>query len=125
MRRRELLMWFIYGVPLGLIIDGSKVAGAVEGGAPGNPAPKYRRAIRAGLPGLRISDLEIAKFQRACEQAKLRFPKARIIEELSTRFLMSSDFFRNGEDPKQAVHFVAVYGPYVNPCFNPMPGGTS
>lgn len=37
------------------------------------------------------------------------------------RFLESSDFFMNGMDENQPVRYLALYDPYLNPCFRPFP----
>ena len=38
---------------------------------------------------------------------------------LYTKFLMSTDFFMNGQDETRPVRFVALHDPYVSPCWNP------
>ena len=38
-----------------------------------------------------------------------------------TKFLMSTDFFRNGADERKPVRYVALYDPYVSPCYVPFP----
>lgn len=35
------------------------------------------------------------------------------------RFLLSTDFFRNGADESQLVRYLAFYDPYLSPCWNP------
>ena len=34
-------------------------------------------------------------------------------------FLMSTDFFQHGGDERRELRFVALYDPYVTPCYNP------
>ena len=38
---------------------------------------------------------------------------------LFSKFLLSSDYYRNGADPKRPVRYVMFYDPYVSPCWNP------
>ncbi len=35
------------------------------------------------------------------------------------RFLLSTDFFRNGADERKPVRFVVLYSPLVTPCYRP------
>lgn len=39
--------------------------------------------------------------------------------QIHLQFLSSTDFFQHGADQKRAVRFVALYDPYVTPCYNP------
>ena len=34
-------------------------------------------------------------------------------------YLSSTDFFINDADESRPVRFVALYDPYVSPCYNP------
>ena len=38
---------------------------------------------------------------------------------LTERYLLSSDFFRNGADEGRSVNYLAYYDPYQRPCGNP------
>lgn len=38
---------------------------------------------------------------------------------LYTKFLMSTDFFPNGQDERRPVTYVALHDPYASPCWNP------
>jgi hypothetical protein len=64
----------------------------------------------------------LAHFARAYEsqygQINPRGPIAAAL--LHTRFLLSTDFFQNGSDEKKPLKFVALYDPYVTPCYNPL-----
>ena len=42
-----------------------------------------------------------------------------------TKFLMSTDFFRNGADEGKLVRYVAFYDPYVSPCYVPFPAAAN
>jgi hypothetical protein len=35
------------------------------------------------------------------------------------QFLLSTDFFQNGGDETRTIRYVALYDPYLNPCWNP------
>jgi hypothetical protein len=35
------------------------------------------------------------------------------------QFLLSTDFFRNGGDETRTIRYVALFDPYLNPCWNP------
>ena len=35
------------------------------------------------------------------------------------RFLLSTDFFKNGADESQPIRFLSFYDPYISPCWNP------
>jgi hypothetical protein len=41
-------------------------------------------------------------------------------EDFYTRFLLSTDFFQNGADESRALTYVAIYGPTITPCYNPL-----
>lgn len=43
-----------------------------------------------------------------------------IEDEIVTGFLLSSDFFMNGEDESRPVTYIAYYEPGLVPCFNPL-----
>ncbi|HET6418362.1 MAG TPA: hypothetical protein VFG22_18845 [Polyangiales bacterium] len=40
-------------------------------------------------------------------------------DEIYMNYLSSTDFFINGADESRPVRFVALYDPYVSPCYNP------
>jgi len=44
----------------------------------------------------------------------------RVRSDLHRQFLMSTDFFQNGADETRPLRFVALYDPYVTPCYNPL-----
>lgn len=37
-----------------------------------------------------------------------------------TRFLLSTDFFQNGGDESRTLSYVALYGPSITLCYNPL-----
>jgi len=101
----------------------ARASGSEEGA--GQPPQPLRHkdvidaAIAEYLPYLQVSDEEIARFRRACRKNRERLtPKRK--EKLATLFLMSSDFFANGEKVELPVHFVTLYGPYRAPCYQPL-----
>lgn len=40
-------------------------------------------------------------------------------DDIFERYLLSTDFFRNGADESRPVRYVLFYDPYVSPCWNP------
>lgn len=40
-------------------------------------------------------------------------------DDIFERYLLSTDFFRNGADESLPVRYVLFYDPYVSPCWNP------
>ncbi len=46
-----------------------------------------------------------------------RFSEPR--EDIFERYLLSTDFFRNGADESRPVRYVLFFDPYVSPCWNP------
>ncbi len=40
--------------------------------------------------------------------------------KVHTLLLMSTDFFLTGADETRPLRYVALYGPYISPCFNPL-----
>jgi hypothetical protein len=40
-------------------------------------------------------------------------------DEIYMNYLSSTDFFANGADESRPVRFIALYDPYVSPCYNP------
>ncbi len=41
-------------------------------------------------------------------------------DDFFSRFLMSTDFFQNGGDESRDLQYVAIYGPSITPCYNPL-----
>jgi len=58
--------------------------------------------------------LDKKNFDRAAVRSALR----RYEERLCTQFLLSTDFFVNGEDLSRAVSYVSFADPYLNPSYN-------
>lgn len=50
---------------------------------------------------------------------RLKSDRSRFVSELARKYLLSTDFFRNGMDERKLVSFVGVYNPYVSPCSSP------
>jgi hypothetical protein len=40
--------------------------------------------------------------------------------DVYTRYLLSTDFFRNGADESRRVRYLSFYHPYVTICYNPL-----
>jgi len=41
-------------------------------------------------------------------------------DDFYTRFLLSTDFFQNGGDESRTLSYVALYGPAITLCYNPL-----
>jgi hypothetical protein len=86
-----------------LVLDGTGFAFSfflhryLERSAPG--ARAFARDFPSRNPGVR-------QFQR---------PETDPLEQ----FLLSTDFFQDGGDETRTVPYVALYDPYLNPCWNP------
>ncbi len=50
--------------------------------------------------------------------ADKRSRRERMVDNLATMYLLSSDFFSNGADESRIVRYVALYDP-MRPCVNP------
>jgi len=46
----------------------------------------------------------------------------RQMDHFATTFLLSTDFFMNGENEAMPVRYMMFYHPYASPCWNPMRG---
>ena len=51
--------------------------------------------------------------------ARSRRVRIRSGHALTQRFLMSTDFFQNGGREDRIIGYVALYDPYLTPCYNP------
>ena len=58
----------------------------------------------------------LAEFRAALEHQP---PESHDPSALAKLFLLSTDFFRNGEDEPRPLRFVTLYGPYASPCYMP------
>lgn len=96
------------------------------------PVAWWRRRVRADgdriadalaetFPYLHLAAGTVASFSAAYRAAydapDLRNTASRT--HLEHCFLMSTDFFQHGGDERRELHFVALYGPYVSPCYSP------
>lgn len=52
--------------------------------------------------------------------AELGSPDRSDLTPIADRFLRSTDFFLNDADEQAEVGFVALYDPFISPCFNPL-----
>jgi hypothetical protein len=41
-------------------------------------------------------------------------------DDFHTRFLLSTDFFQHGADESRPLEYVAIYGPTITLCYNPL-----
>jgi hypothetical protein len=76
--------------------------------------------IRREFHYLQLDDGGVAAFVGEYEKhrgpiSRFRHPE----DDLFDRFLLSTDFFRNGADESRPVRFVLFYDPYISPCWNP------
>lgn len=60
-----------------------------------------------------------ADYQRSRPMFSRRLP---LSQDVHTRYLLSTDFFRHGADESRRIHYVGFYDPYVTPCNNPLAG---
>ena len=65
---------------------------------------------------LNFSDDVVRSFLRALDARGERPSQGRVRE----LFLLSTDFFAQGGDERKQLSFVALYDPFLNPCYNPM-----
>lgn len=61
----------------------------------------------------------VREYERACGRVTVRDVAAN--RRFHTAFLMSTDFFRTGADPRRPARFVALHDPYRSPCWVPFP----
>ncbi len=83
------------------------------------PRDAAARAIAEHLPYLQVSDEEVARFRRACRDNGVELESERK-KRIARLFLLSSDFFANGENVERPVRFVTLFGPYSSPCYQPL-----
>jgi hypothetical protein len=79
------------------------------------------RRIRKHFGDLMIDEAGLQRFVRDYEKhrGRVTFYSVRSNGRLFSTFLLSTDYYRNGADPKRPVHYVTFYDPYVSPCWNP------
>lgn len=79
--------------------------------------------IRKTFDHLTIDDAGLRQFvidfERNYGKPSLSSPRAQ--SNVSSQFLLSTDFFLNGADESKIVRYMALYDPYVSPCWNPFP----
>ena len=77
--------------------------------------------IRKHFADLTIDDAGLRRFVADYEKHVGRIKPYSVTSNatLFQKFLLSSDYYRNGADPKRPVHYVAFHDPYVSPCWNP------
>ena len=84
------------------------------------------RKLTAHFDYLDIDLAEVRRFVDTFEQ--YRYPIRRnplklllgpLPDEIYMNYLSSTDFFINDADESRPVRFVALYDPYVSPCYNP------
>jgi hypothetical protein len=83
------------------------------------PEP-YLSIIRQHLPMLKVEVAEIENFKRAFERNSRPHRAGHGDEDLAKDFLLSTDFFENGEDESVPLRFVSVFNPRLTPCYNPL-----
>lgn len=88
----------------------------------GHIHPLLRR-IRRELEGLRFPQEAFTEFLSDYEEniAPGEVGAARD-PDISMRFLLSTDFFENGQDESAPLEYVLFYDPWINPCRNPLVG---
>jgi hypothetical protein len=80
--------------------------------------------LRAHFDYLRFESDVLARYARLCVESygapDLTMPGTR--RRMHAQFLLSTDFFQNGAAEGRTLRFVALYDPYVTPCYNPFVG---
>jgi hypothetical protein len=70
-----------------------------------------------------VSDTEFGRFVQLYKKY-YGLPNARwlpgALEQMTSVFLLSTDFFVNGADETKPVRFRQFFHPYVSPCWNPL-----
>jgi hypothetical protein len=116
--RRKVLL--TAGVSAGALLTGSFVfrprrKPVAPPPAPEPPQSEIEKQLRRELPYLKHDDETIRRFAEQWE--RLTYPAS---TNLVPAYLLSTDFFLNGEDESRPPIFVAFYDPYVSPCYNPL-----
>jgi hypothetical protein len=77
--------------------------------------------IKRHFSDLTIDDAGLRRFVRDYEKhvGRIKWYSVTSNRVLFSKFLLSSDYYRNGADPKLPVKYVMFYDPYVSPCWNP------
>jgi hypothetical protein len=77
--------------------------------------------IKRHFGDLTIDEAGLRRFVRDYEKhvGRIKWYSVTSNRVLFSKFLLSSDYYRNGADPKRPVKYVMFYDPYVSPCWNP------
>ena len=77
--------------------------------------------IRKHFADLTIDEAGLRRFVADYEKhvGRIKFYSVTTNGMLFRKFLLSSDYYRNGADPSKPVHYVTFHDPYVSPCWNP------
>ena len=77
--------------------------------------------IKRHFSDLTIDEAGLRRFVRDYEKhvGRIKWYSVTSNRVLFSKFLLSSDYYRNGADPKRPVKYVMFYDPYVSPCWNP------
>jgi len=119
MKRRDFL---VGGV-------GAGVAVAVGAELSGDPTPSWSegplvRYLEDRFSEIRLDPDAVAAFARAHEAAYGAWdPRRAPTWPIGGQFLLSTDFFQTGADERRPAKFLALYDPYVTPCYDPFAGG--
>ncbi len=142
MNRRRFVGWFLplasALVGFALFLRGPRGARPVgrdraEGGGWQGPddaaqpprTPAEGAALAAAIRGyydyLDLDPPGIQAFVTAYDAARARRMVDGTLADALPRYLLSTDFFLNGEDEARPLRYVAFYHPRVTPCFRPFP----
>ena len=84
------------------------------------------RKLTAHFDYLDIDPAGVTRFVDTFEQYHypirrnpLKLLLAPLPDEIYMNYLSSTDFFINDADESSPVRFVALYDPYISPCYNP------
>ncbi len=81
-------------------------------------------AIREYYDYLDLDPAGVVAFVTAYDSARARRLVNGTLADAVPRYLLSTDFFLNGEDETRRVTFIAFYHPRGTPCFRPFPIAT-
>lgn len=102
--------------------------GGWQGPADADPPPRtpmegaaLAAAIREYYDYLDLDPSGVQAFVTAYDAARARRMVNGTLADALPRYLLSTDFFLNGEDEARPLTYLAFYHPRTTPCFRPFP----
>lgn len=119
--RRDFLAWALRGAAAAWLASCREEAQA-PAARPARDDPRDPAVLASALRRrFDFLDLDEVSLQRFCRDYLRHVgPPALGGRDLYSRFLLSSDFFRNGAHEERLVRYVTFYDPYVSACPNPL-----